>query len=327
MNQWSRTYYSFARFAFRDALALCQIKHGDVVLMPSFICRDVLAPVLEIGGIIEFYDVTRTLRPVISEISVIPKVILAVNYFGFPQQLGEIQQFASACGAIVIEDNAHGYLSQDSSGNDLGRRTDIGFTSFRKTLRVVNGAFLDTNLNRFPEAARLSAQTQQPSRSRQPFGHIIRKVVSGAENTTGLHLMNGSRAAIRALRQLAGRPTIPASKESEHTMPGDSIIHFSSLVALNSIDVNHERQRRIERYHVIAQRLQDTNYPLVFETLPNGVVPWGVPFFAQHQQLGAARRAIRNLGAEIISWPDLPLSIHQRHPEFYNQVHLVSLMK
>ena len=70
------------------------------------------------------------------------KALLAVNYFGFAQDLAPFREYCLRTGATLIEDNAHGFLSKDTSGVLLGTRADLGITSIRKTFRLVNGAAL-----------------------------------------------------------------------------------------------------------------------------------------------------------------------------------------
>jgi len=43
-------YFSLGRFAIREALSLIGVGAGDSVMLPSYICRDVLASVHERGA-------------------------------------------------------------------------------------------------------------------------------------------------------------------------------------------------------------------------------------------------------------------------------------
>ncbi|MEY4129674.1 MAG: hypothetical protein RIS81_1423, partial [Actinomycetota bacterium] len=43
-------YFSLGRFAIREALSLIGVGAGDSVMLPSYICRDVLASVNERGA-------------------------------------------------------------------------------------------------------------------------------------------------------------------------------------------------------------------------------------------------------------------------------------
>ena len=42
MTDFRRLHYSYARFALLEALRIANVNEGDSVLMPGFICRDVL---------------------------------------------------------------------------------------------------------------------------------------------------------------------------------------------------------------------------------------------------------------------------------------------
>jgi len=301
------------------------MQQGDVVYLPSFICRDVLAPVHELGGRVEFYDVDRSLRPIMPDRRMPARAILAVNYFGFPQYLADLQRFADDVGAVVIEDNAHGYLSRDQEGIELGRRTGLGFTSFRKTLRVVNGAFLDVDLDKFPSASGL--EESAPTTTRLPLSFQIRRLTANVERVTRLPLLNTGRATVRSMRRLAGRSVIPELDESEHMMPAHRAVHVSALHTMHVLNHEHEVQRRRQLFAQIASRLRVANVDLVFPGAPPNASPWCVAFYATPTQLADARRAVRGLGVEIFQWPDLPSDVVGACPDFYSQVHVISMMK
>jgi hypothetical protein len=295
------------------------------VYLPAFICRDVLAPVHELGGRVEFYDVDPMLQPIVPDQPLQARAVLAVNYFGFPQHLDGLRAFATDVGAILIEDNAHGYLSRDSNGVELGRRTGLGFTSFRKTLRVVNGAFLDVDLSVFPNASQLVEPAA--ATTRLPIGHQLRRLTSSVERTTRLPLLNLGRAAVRAGRQLVGRPIIPEFNDPETTMPEHQSIHASALRAMQRVDAEREVTRRQQMFYRIVDRLSAVDINVVFTSLPANTAPWCVAFYADPTQLVRARRAVRGLGVEIFAWPDLPANVANIGPDFYSQVYVISMMK
>lgn len=301
------------------------MQQGDVVYLPSFICRDVLAPVHELGGRVEFYDVDRSLRPIIPNRRIPARAILAVNYFGFPQNLADLQHFADDVGAFMIEDNAHGYLSRDQDGIELGRRTGLGFTSFRKTLRVVSGAFLDVDLDVFHNASGLEEPT--PTNSRLPLGFQVRRLTANVERVSGLPLLNAGRTTVRSMRRLAGRSVIPELDESEHTMPTHRAVHESALLAIHMLNHEKEVQRRRDLFTQIVDRLRTAKVDLVFRELLTNTSPWCVAFYASPSQLSLARRAVRGLGVEIFRWPELPTSVVGVCPDFYSEVYVISMMK
>ena len=101
-------YYAFARQALVEALRLMGVGASDQVLVPSLICKDVLASVHTLGATPVFYEVDRNLNPMgLDQISSC-KAIIVVNYFGFAQDLTSFNEYCRRTGAVLVEDNAHG---------------------------------------------------------------------------------------------------------------------------------------------------------------------------------------------------------------------------
>lgn len=327
MKSWARLYSSYARYSFAQALELCGAGPGDVVLIPGLICREILAPITQRGCRVEFYAVDRSLRPVLQDVSIAPRVILAVDYFGFPQDLSAITTLAKKYSAYVVEDNAHGYLSRDSAGVPLGERTGIGFVSFRKTLRVANGAYLTFDPSQFPNAGDVLDETSDPASSRLPLSFQMRQLAANLQSLSGLPLLNASRFVIRGVRVISGRSPLPESSGAEDRMPEDSRVHESSLARLDSLDESREKERRKQLYFEIASRLRQDGHRLIFETLEEGTVPWCVPIYSDHTQLAAIRRTLRGLGVEVFRWPELPSAVERSCPEHYSTLYVASMMQ
>lgn len=324
MSEIRRLYYSFGRHALLDALRLAGVSTGDTVALPAFVCRDVLAPIHHLGATATFYDVDRRLRPRVAELTATARAIVAVNYFGFPQHLHEVRELAARIEAVLIEDNAHGHLSRDEMGNPLGSRTGLGFTSFRKTLRTINGAYLDVDMDEFPSAQHLTQAP--PDDSPIPLGHALRGAVSKFQRVTGLPALNFGRSCVRTGRRLLGKSPIPQSENSESTLPRQRAVHQNSLTVLDELDAVQEIARRRSLYLEIADRLTTSRCELVFESLPENTAPMCVPFFVRPGELGRAKQSVRTLGLEVFRWPDLPSGIGPTHQEFYSQVYVVNLL-
>lgn len=138
-------------FMGRDALSLAvsclELKPDDTVLLPAYLCREVLRPFLGKTRVM-FYDVgpdlaadPATIRQIVAKNKV--KVMMIINYFGFLQPYRkEIKEICSESGVILIEDCAHSLLTEGSG--DVG---DISIYSFRKILPVPDGGGLKMNLN------------------------------------------------------------------------------------------------------------------------------------------------------------------------------------
>jgi dTDP-4-amino-4,6-dideoxygalactose transaminase len=142
-NGVATRFFSLGRHALVEAFRLGGISAGDKVLLPDFICRDVLASLGAVGAIAVWYPIDATLRPLTNEKEwPDAKVVVAVNYFGFPQPLDCFRSYVARTHALLIEDNAHGFLSRDEEARWLGTRTPLGIFSLRKTLPFADGAML-----------------------------------------------------------------------------------------------------------------------------------------------------------------------------------------
>jgi len=318
-------WYAYGRFALVDALRLAHVHSGDRVLLPSFVCRDVLAAVREVGATAEWYPVPASLTITDSSDWPRARAVLAVNYFGFPQNLEPFRDYAARTGAVVIEDNAHGWLSRDTDGCVLGERTSLGMTSVRKTVRSVDGAYLSVG----PEVHVDSSVTLPgPNDSDdRPVGIAtnLRRWVSVLERVTRIPLMNVMRFVIRRLRSMAGRDAIPSDASLESRLPTGRFIHRSSRRLIDRVDVDSEVRRRRDLYADVGRRLHGVPCTAIFPDLPPGTSPQGYPLIVEDQHLADVRRALRGTGLEVMSWPDLPEG-HENELPHYGRVRLVNFL-
>src|SRR5207253_7011257 len=67
--------------------------------------------------------------------------IMMVHYFGIPQDINRFIEFAAHNKLFLIEDNSHGYGSSYDN-KPLGTFGDIGISSPRKSLPILNGGML-----------------------------------------------------------------------------------------------------------------------------------------------------------------------------------------
>lgn len=102
-------YFSLGRHALRAGFSALGVGKGDLVLMPAFICRDLLAAVHAVQAEVLFYPVDEHLVPHSLPVDDRVKAVLSVNYFGFPQALDLLRDYCTNSGAALIEDNAHGF--------------------------------------------------------------------------------------------------------------------------------------------------------------------------------------------------------------------------
>ena len=317
-------YYAFARQALVEALRLIGVGSGDEVLVPSLICKDVLASIHTLGATPVFFEVDHNLNPIgLDQISS-SKAILVVNYFGFAQDLAPFNKYCERTGAVLIEDNAHGYLSADPLGVLLGTRAPVGITSIRKTLRVPDGATLTVNSDLF--VARLSPQLPFTNKA-LGARWIMQILLANLGRALHLPLIDLLRAPVRWSRKLKTGSALPVSgsdSEIEHIIP--TAPRQSSMSRIQRMDPHLELTRRRDLYKIISELAVKTSAVPVFNHLPDFCSPYGFPFYGDAETAKKMHVQTRRNGTEVIRWPELPNSVVETAPEHYKNLWLVNFL-
>ena len=317
-------YFSLARYALLEGLRILAANGKKRILIPSYICRDLLAPINILGFDINWYhlkpDLTSILPP-----QLWPKadIVIAINYFGFPQDLSPFNIYASENSAIIIEDNAHGFLSRDINGRLLGTRTDLGIFSFRKTFRMSDGAALVVNERRFEE--RLAPQLSFSGKgynSSEAIRLTLRRVP-----VVGSWLVNIATNAMRLFRLVRyGAAIKPTDLTSESELPTSAPPWIGLPEALDAIDAVIETDRRRTAYMKMALMAATLNIEPIFLDLPANCVPYGFPFRASGDTSEKMKELAAMEGYGIMSWPDLPSAVKAHAPAHYLDVRLVNFL-
>ena len=313
-------YFSLGRHAIKDALRYAGVDSGDYVLLPSFICRDLLSSVAELGAKTVFYEVDTALKPVRLDPKIGAKVIVAVNYFGFAQNLEPYNEYCKQTGAIIVEDNAHGFLSRDENNNLLGTRTKFGITSFRKSLRVQDGAILTTSLND-QEIDKQLDYIDSPVSKRNSLLRLLSSVESRT-NIPAVAIGQSISRAIRFLRTGSGLPKTDPNAET--TIPGLANPHLQSVTTLEALDGAREVSRRRNLYQTLKSQVVATGATLIFADLPENTCPYGLPVYANEESRRNLAKVARQNRVTLMNWPDLPNSVIVTAPGFYKRVWLLN---
>lgn len=291
-------FYGHGRNALAEALTLADAAGGRV-LLPTFICRDLLSAVAAAGAEPVFYGVKADLSPN-EDPARWPdaRAVLAVDYFGFPQDLAPFEAYARRCGALLIEDAAHALFSRDAEGRLLGTRAPLGILSPRKSLPLPNGGALLAN------DAALAAKLP-PQLPFEPVGNRRSALKAAARPFLALA---GARAAhraltgFRALRGNAGGHVGPDAN-SERLLPNaPPCSALGSPLVCADPAVEASRRRALWTHCDRIARL--AGLEPVFSSLPDGVVPYGYALRAR--DLPAARALFAAEGLTTLPWPDLP---------------------
>jgi len=134
--------YSFAQSSGTTALILSlnalNIKPGDGVILPSYVCKNVLEAVLAIGSIPQLCDVNengviteKTVKKVFNKKS---KAIIAVHIYGNICDVVSLRKFQ----VPIIEDACQAF-GLDINGKKAGTIGDLGVLSFNATKCLATG--------------------------------------------------------------------------------------------------------------------------------------------------------------------------------------------
>lgn len=329
IEQWLNTdnirYYSLARYALESALRMLKVSSSDVVALPEFICRDLISSVYQVGAKVKFYPVDQYLNLVCSlEDFPHSNVIVAVNYFGFPQDLTVFNDIADKMGAVLIEDNAHGLLSSDSSGIPLGTRTRIGIFSLRKTFPLLNGAALVVNDS---ELAKLLPEQLPASVRGESIGFRFKKTLRALVPILGIKPCRILTNLVRVMRKLRTGQLIPLpEKNAEKIIPGNPRPCKFINKFLSCVDVPAEITRRRRLYLQLEKMILGYGGVPVFDSLPDKASPYVFPFRVDDENIETIMKYLKKNNLDCYLWPDLPDSIVQKTNSYYRNVWMIPFL-
>jgi hypothetical protein len=252
------------------------------------------------------------------------KAVLAVNYFGFTQDLAPFREYCLRTGATLIEDNAHGFLSKDTSGVLLGTRADLGITSIRKTFRLVNGATLYFSGTRYSGLVWEQLEFQSGT---APKGFLLRKVSAQIQRSTKIPTLLLFQFTIRMVRLLATGSRLPQStQESETELPTPVAPHRSVKELIASLQPKVEVERRQKLFAEVHKRVKDLDIEVIFSDMHPGVSPYGFAFIGDSDSVNSVCNKLRGLSVEVIHWPDLPDAVKVPEGHFYRNVWVVNFL-
>jgi len=310
--------FSYGRRALAEALRVSGVGEGDAVLLPGLICRDLLSALAARGATAKFYPVTPGLRLGAHPADLPPaKAVIAVNYFGFPQELSPFREYCRNTGAVLIEDNAHGLFSRDEQGRYLGTRGDLGIFSLRKTVPLLNGAALVVNA---PEK-RFVLNPQEPfDASAEPVRFRMKQTMRQLVPVVGHMPVYRLLCLLRRWKRFKdqGREA-GLSSQAERTLPAPARPCRALEGSVRSGCPSQEVLRRRALYRLLDRLLSEAGQGAkpVFPVLPEHVVPYGYPFYARASAIGGIRASLDRLGLSSVPWPDLPDAIRTEAPEHY----------
>ena len=130
--------FAQGRTAFYYGLLKLKIKKNNKILIPNYICKSLLTPILKLNINYKFYNIKNNFTfdlHGIKKIALADDYLLIIHYFGQPQNIDSILDFCKKNNLKLIEDNAHGYSGR-FKGKLLGTFGELGFSSPKKILNT-----------------------------------------------------------------------------------------------------------------------------------------------------------------------------------------------
>ena len=297
------------RAAILLALEMMGIGPGDRVLLPTYHCPTMVAPVVARGAEPLFYPIDATGAPQLdwlkrADIEGV-RVLLAAHFFGLPQPMAKLRRWCDERGIRLIEDCAHALFGR-TEGRAIGRWGDLAIASLTKFLPVPEGGCLVNNA--VTAALPVLHGPGGVAQLKAAFDIIHNGVNHG--RLRGLRtLIDGALGAVRRLR---GKPAAPPALAAAHAVAhadGFSIDPAYSHLALGGASrwiaqrLPRERilQRRRACYRTLSQGLSGLpGLRPLRPLLPEDCAPYVFPLWVETPDPGY--QALRKLGFPVSRW-------------------------
>jgi len=132
------------RMALAHALDRLGVGKGARVLVPAYHCTAIIEPIVQAGAVPVFYRVGRDLAVDVADLEARAdgaRALLAIHYFGFPQEMARLRALCDERGIALIEDCAHAFFGL-FDGRPVGTTGDVAIASTWKFFPVQEGGCL-----------------------------------------------------------------------------------------------------------------------------------------------------------------------------------------
>ena len=312
-----RLYFSHGRIALLNgARLLARLKPAKRnILVPAYICEETLWPLRAAGFGLDYYEIDDDLKANTAQlqelISADTLAVMAVHYFGIPQELEKIRELCDRTGVFLIEDCAHALGGRAIHG-PLGSSGDISIFSMRKFLPVPDGGALVIN------NPRLSAATEEIKlAAKKESAGFIKLLASSAlnemENRWGICIRSLIKRESNKnnIEDLCPRPDLAGIKKGFIDNKGMSSRARRMFVGY---DIERMSAQRRANYNIMAEKLLGLNgIKVPGPEITAGGSPYVLPVCAaNHPHQLAIIRALIKEGKYVTDWPTLPIDLNDQ---------------
>lgn len=314
----------WARNALYHGLAALGVGPGSHVLMPAFICRVAVEPVIALGAEVEFYGIARDGQPDLDDVETRAqartRAVVLVHYFGFPQPSEGLRSLCGRRGISLVEDCAH-VLRSEGAGREMGRIGDLAVYSWAKFLPVVDGGELVLNDPERPFDIRW--ETEGFLLTLRSAKDILDQLMAGSTRSTQT-LYRWLQAPKRLLRRRMEAAALPGDPDErfEARTANFPASRASRWIAAHSDTAAISAKRRENYLFLLEAVSRLPGVTPLFPTLPAGVCPWVFPVFFDN--LTDGHRRLRERGIPAASWdlvrpPSVPRGVYPAADFLYDR--------
>jgi perosamine synthetase len=316
-------YTTSGRASILLAMEQLGVGRGVQVLMPTYHCPTMIAPVDELGAQTVFYPITQSGGPDLSWLARLDssnvKVMLVAHFFGLPQPMATIRQWCDERGIALIEDCAHALFGQ-SQGRPIGYWGDVAIGSLTKFLPVPEGGCWVSNQSALKAPALHACSTMAHIKA----GIDVLDIGVRYQRLSGVNSV--LRVAIAAMRKL--RPSAVAAA-AVNNMPlvadddGQAMDGFTIDTALAHrqltgpsrwLSQTAPRARNValrRRNYALFSELLLTHAAIrpLFPELPEHSAPYVFPLWVQNPDPGYSRLRAQHFPVSRWDrlWPGVPV--------------------
>lgn len=288
------------------ALETLGIGPGDKVLVPTYHCPTMIAPISSRGAQPIFYPLNDVGAPNLEWIKKEAiqgvRAILVAHFFGLPQPLATVRQWCDQQGVRLIEDCAHA-LFGTSDGRAIGCWGDLAIASLTKFLPAPEGGCLVNNT-----ASGFRLPLHRPnlkSQIKAGFDIIHAGVNHGRLNGLGT-FMHGLFRVFKLFKKKKNNPDRPPDPSSPVGFTIDVDQSHQALTSPSRWIAQHACRERIvshrrKHYIILAQALSGMvgMHPLRPD-LPVDCAPYVFPLWVDQPDPGYAE--LRRLAFPVSRW-------------------------
>lgn len=311
LDEPTRVYTTSGRASLLLAMEMLGVGPGVRVLVPTFHCPSVVAPVTQLGGEPVFYPIDAAGAPDLGWLrqSAPPdaRAIIAAHFFGLPQPMEALRQWCDTNGVALVEDCAHALFGRSGS-RAVGAWGDCAIASLPKFLPVPDGGLL---IQRRAAAPVTLTACPPPAQLRS----ALNIVEAGARQRRlpGLNtLVCGLLDGVKRLRGGAPAPheetpllaPLPPEQDGDYRIDA-SLAHRQAATPVRWVAERLPRSRIVERrrlrYTQLADRLAGVEgaRPLL-PVLPADCAPYVFPLWVERPQ--AAYVEMRRRRLPVFRW-------------------------